>query len=195
VSLVVEIAIPVDVSARYIHVVTSDSDWLLRSDWSRRSPEFGGLRVHASDGASFVAMEFAPLAGLESPAPEPLWRLWLGLHVHRNILQAVGRHWLRYAALDWSHQPLAIGDDPEAATRVATWGAKLTWVCEFLLRSVPGDSLGWMATPIVKFDLEGEIRIAFIAPDWNKPNSLPPEVVAQWPQCDERGLVFMVGRS
>lgn len=175
--------------------MTSARDWLQRSDWRRRQPGFGELRLQVAGDTAFAAMEFIPRVAIEPLVPEPLWQLWLGLDVHRNILEAVSRHWLRYAALDFGHEPLAITDAPHNAARVASWGAKLTWVAEFLLRSVPREMLGWMAAPRLLFDLEGEIRLVFVGPDWSAPTRLPPEVVAEWPRCNERGLIFAVGRS
>lgn len=167
------------------------TDWLERAAWSLRSPEFGDL----SEDAKGVVMAFPGTPKVT--VSEPLWELWRQLPAHPNILEAVATKSLRYAALDWQCGPVAIADDPDAAADIATRGYELTWICEFLYARVPTHSLAWMACPIVKFDLEGEIRIAFITASSANPRSLdrlPPEAVDRWPQLDKRGLVFVVGQ-
>lgn len=136
--------------------VAAELDWIERSDWSQRAAEFGRLRVVQSAGGAVVAMEFAPSCVIDEPAPVR-WQLWRRLAVRRNILEVVDDSWLRYAALDWRSAPLVL-DNGRAAARLATWAAALSWVGEHLLRSVPADRLGWLASPIVKLDLEGVAR-------------------------------------
>ncbi len=176
------------------------ADWLERADWSRRSVEFGGLREERDrQRVAFVAMELAPPTW--AGAFERLWQLWLRLPKHPNVLEALGEHGdserlLRYAAIDWKHRPVVLNVDPQGAARLASWGVDLAGTCEFLVFCVPKDIRGWFACPIVRIDLEGEVRIAFVPArgDAALTARLPPEVGAQWPTCDERGLVFVVGQ-
>lgn len=173
--------------------MAAELDWIQRSDWSQRAPQFGDLRVLQAGSGAVVAMAFAPSAGTEDATPSPLWQVWRRLAAHRNVLEVVRDGWLRYAALDWRHAPLVV-DGAAAAARFATWGATLSWVGEHLLRSVPGDQLGWLASPIVKFDLEGALRVAFVTPDRREPRCAP-ELIERWPFCDERGLIFALARA
>jgi hypothetical protein len=62
-------------------------DWLARSDWTRRSAEFGQVVPQAAQ----VLMEFLPTL------PPPVWELWIGLRAHPNILTAAEPGLLRYA--------------------------------------------------------------------------------------------------
>lgn len=175
-------------------------DWLERVDWSRRSVEFGGLREGRDRGqGAFVAMEFAPPGS--NVVFERLWQLWLGLPKHPNVLEAVGdngdsQRLLRYAAIDWNHPPTVLSGDPQGAGRLASWGVDLVRTCEFLSSVVHKDVLGWFACPIVRIDLEGEVRVAFLSAkgDAALTARLPPEAVDQWPRCDDRGLIFVVGQ-
>ena len=176
-------------------------DWLERADWSRRSVEFGALREERDRGRmALVAMEFTPprVAGVVF---ERLWQLWLALPKHPNVLEAIGdnrdsQRLLRYAAIDWKHPPITLSGDPQGAARLASWGVDLVRTCEFLSSFVQKDVLGWFACPIVRIDLEGEARVAFVPAkgDAALTARLPPEAVDQWPRCDDRGLVFVIGR-
>ena len=137
-------------------------------------------------------MDFDPS---ESSASTRLWELWCGLSKHPNILDAVEHGVLRYAALDWEHPPQQLDENSVAA--VATWGVELVRSYEFLMYSVAKHELGWFATPIVKLDLEGEVRLAFVSAKDNVQlmNELPPDLRDRWPHCDEVGLVYVVGRA
>ena len=163
-----------------IGVVTSGSEWLARSDWSLRSPEFGDL----DEGDAHVRMAFA--------TADSIWKVWRALPSHRNVLapDPSASSALRYAALDWKHAPLIVDGDPEAAARLATWGAELSWVAELLFRFAPRSALPQLRCPDVYVDLDGEIRVAF-----SGARSLPPEVVHdEGPGVDEPRLVFVVGQ-
>ncbi len=145
-------------------------------------------------------MEFAPPSG-SGVVFERLWQLWIGLPKHPNVLEAVGdngdsQRLLRYAAIDWEHPPTVVGGDPQGAARLASWGVDLVRTCEFLSSIVHRDVLGWFACPIVRIDLEGEVRVAFVPAkgDAAMTARLPPEAVDQWPRCDDRGLIYVVGQ-
>lgn len=176
-------------------------DWLERSDWSRRSVEFGGLREGRDRArAALVAMEFAPPGG-SGGVVERLWQLWLALPKHPNVLEAVGENGdsqrlLRYAAIDWKYPPITLSGDSNGAARLASWGVDLVRTCEFLSSCVHKDVLGWFTCPIGRIDLEGEVRLAFVPAkgDAALTARLPPELIDQWPRCDDRGLVFVIGQ-
>ncbi len=164
----------------------ADPEWLGRAAWDKRSPEFGELSCDLSK----VTMSF----GSSALVPAALWTIWAALPRHPNILEAVGPGGLRYAALDWIRGPVAIDSDPTAPASLAGWGATLTRIYEFLFRRVPSVQLGWLTCPFVRFDLEGELRIAFVM-GAAQATALPPEVIQHWPSCDERSLVFTVGKA
>ena len=145
-------------------------------------------------------MEFTP-SGVSGVVFERLWQLWLALPKHPNVLEAIGENGdsqrlLRYAAIDWKHQPISLSGDPQGAARLASWGVDLVRTCEFLSSFVLKDVLGWFACPIVRIDLEGELRVAFVPAkgDAAMTARLPPEAVDQWSRCDDRGLVYVVGQ-
>ena len=156
-------------------------DWLERCDWSRRSAEFGELTLHGEH----VKMEYV------APVPARLWELWRSLRAHPNILRADEPRRLRYAALDWTFEPVAYEHDGRIAERVATWGIVLARVYEFVIDQIGIDQLAWFCTPLVKVDLEGVLRIAFRSAG----DKLPPETMDQWPICNERALVFAIGTT
>ena len=118
-----------------------------------------------------------------------LWRLWLKLPRHRNIIAARTRGWLRFAALDWRFQIPEENHDVHVATR----GYELTWPCEFLLRVAPAGSLRELVAPILYVDVQREARLVFESPNMEPHPRLPPEAAAG-NDCDERALVFVVGR-
>jgi hypothetical protein len=89
-------------------------DWLARSDWARRSPEFGVLSMRELH----VVMEYLPALA------EQTWERWRALPPQTNILKPERVGFLRYAALDWAHERLAI-TDPTSFSRFATWGLVL----------------------------------------------------------------------
>ena len=145
-------------------------------------------------------MEFTP-PGVSGVVFERLWQLWLALPSHPNVLEAIedrgdSQRLLRYAAIDWKQPPITLSGEPQGAARLASWGVDLVRTCEFLSSFMPKDVLGWFACPIVRIDLEGEVRVAFVPAkgDAALMARLPPEAVDQWPRCDDRGLVHVVGQ-
>ena len=131
-----------------------------------------------------IQMEYRPAL------PAQVWQRWLKLEPQTNILVADRMGILRYAAIDWTHERLAI-TDPTTLARFATWGMVLARAYDHLVRHVKMENLAWMAKPLVKFDVEGVMRIGFLqarAP-------LPPELLDQWPYCDERALVYVVAQT
>jgi len=133
--------------------------------------------------------------------------LWLELPTHPSVLDAVepfGKSGLllRYAALDWNHRPLEIlgrrseRERARAVKRLTMWGAQLSHAYGVLSHDVPKAEIGHLLCPFVKLDLEGHVRIGFLpaSPSIRATNRyMPPEAKAQWPRCDPRGLVYLVG--
>ena len=155
-------------------------DWLERCDWAKRSPEFGVL----GEDVTRVQMEYLPVL------PKRAWDLWHALPDQTNILRVDRVGFLRYAAFDWTHQRLAI-DSPTALARLGSWGLVLARAYRHVAKWA-GDDSAWLAQPLVKFDLEGVMRIGFLPAAGEH---LPPETLDQWPLCDERALVYVVART
>jgi tetratricopeptide (TPR) repeat protein len=154
------------------------ADWISRSAWHLRSAEFGPL---VSD-AGTVGIE---LAGVS----DELWRQWVSLPRYPTIMQALRPTRLRYAAIDWTTRPITLGDAP-SYRRIAARGIEIAQTFEWLLQNVSVDNAAWFANPIVMFDLEGELRLAFLT----RGDAAPPESLLNFPHCDERGFVYVVGK-
>jgi len=167
--------------------------WLEHSDWARRRPEFGEL-VTRTDG---VAMEFAKFGKCDETVSWDLWIRWERLGAHPNILTVAESNLLWYAAIDWKHERVALDQDAAVTQRLATWGNVLVTTYEYIAKNVPQQQLALMACPIVLFDLEGSMRIAFVSAGksekWLK--RLPPEIFDSWPYCSEASLVFVIGHA
>ena len=138
-------------TARYARGV---NDWVDRTSWWRRPDEFGEL-VRSSRGDVWF----------EVPGgSDELWNAWMALPPQRNVLCACERHRVRYAAIDFAHQPLRITGDPASEARLATWGSKLTWVGELLLDCVPPAALALFTSWTVYVDVACDLRVGFSAP-------------------------------
>ncbi|MEO8701315.1 MAG: hypothetical protein ABI867_14805 [Kofleriaceae bacterium] len=154
---------------------------------------FGALRAHwpSSDDQRIVVME------LDTPAT--VRDAWLGVPAHPNVLDAVTCTrkpclLVRYAAIRWNHVILHADSEGADAT-LARWGKQLVAAYMMLRAHVP-EQLVWFTNPLVLFDLEDHVRLAFLAVSPARPETtrhLAPELVRRWPRCDEPALVFLVG--
>ena len=175
-------------------------DWLAGTSWDLRPPEIGALHEH-TDGNGLRSVAFELTAG-DDDAVERLWRPWLTLPTHAHILEAIAVGRVRYAAIDFTRVPVAIHGPARAAAateghrQLAQWGLQLARTLRFVSACVPEGELGWFACPFALVDAAGDMRIGFMPPAHSAvhANRLPPEVIASWPQCDDRGLVFVVGQ-
>ena len=174
----------------YTTFVTGNSP-IDRADWRLRSPELHALRTY-NDGRPIVVMEFEPAE--PDRVDEWLWlrQLWLDLPPHAHILDAIDRGagadiLLRYAAIDWQREPV----DLEAnARRVATWGAQITGAYRSISSALSATELGHFLRPLIKLDLTGNVRLAFLPIDRSDPR-LPP----RWPECNEHAVMNTIGRA
>ena len=91
------------------------------------------------------------VAAMVSPAKDARdWHraceLWRSLPPHLNLIELLERTTggdllVRYAAIDWTHQPLRV-DEPWTIKMVATWGLQLTEVVALIVAHVPADEAG-----------------------------------------------------
>lgn len=161
----------------------SVGEWLGRADWTQRTAAFDDLVAEYG----LVTMAFAP-PGAPVSCSEQVWQVWSTLPRHRNVLEAVGRGRVLYAPLDWTWRV-----DPK---RLADVGVELARAYSFLTAWVPARQLAWLTAPLVSFDLDGGVRLAFVSVDREHvlTEAIPPEALEQWPHCTERGAVFTVGQ-
>ena len=125
-------------------------DWLERSDWKKRPPEFGTL-LDTEPHVTMVCLQ----------GTERLWTAWQRLPEHRNILVATGSHRLRYSALDFTRTPPAMTGDITPIVRLATCGSVLTRVAEHLLSKVPDTARHLFLGIEPYLDVTGEPRVGF----------------------------------
>jgi hypothetical protein len=170
-----------------------------RADWSRRSAEFGVLHEHSDPyHGRLVVMELEPT---EPKAASEWLRLcdrWLELPKYPNVLRPLGRGdgaklLLRYAALDWNREPLDLQTSPRARI-VANWGVQLTDVLRRIWDDRPNEDATLFLRPLIKIDLEGDLRIGFLPVVRGDPR-LPPELRKWNPRADERTAMYVVGRA
>lgn len=175
--------------------MTALADLLERAHWRHRTAPFGELRESCDRaGRDFVGMELV-FDGVRDDLVDALWRVWVGLPAHPQILDAVTTHdgarLVRYAAIDWRAKPV------RDVAQLATWGIELARIARFLVTCVPEGSRGWLACPFMVVDVEGSLRVGFVPPpaktEWMV--HVPPETAADWPRCDERGMVHVVGTA
>jgi hypothetical protein len=180
-------------------------EWIRRSMWALRSPEFGEL------GSAFVqshmmgewrrervvTMQYAKTGSACVRVAEPLWRLWQDLPRHPVLFEVLEPGILRYAAIDWTQPRIALGVRPADDLRIAAWGIELAQTMELVLSRVPAAQAAWFTSPIVKIDLEGQLRVGFasVGRDSLPSDCAPPELHLQWPLCTERSFVYAVGRG
>ncbi len=163
-------------------------DWLDRADWQLRSPEFGGLHMHKRDGR-VVAMDYTPRERATSAEWMLLRKLWLDLPPHPHVLEAVDRGegatlLLRYAALYWQHPGIQLHANRRAGEMIAEWGDQVTRVFSMLRLRFPADELSQFLHPVVRIDLGGAARVAFLPVDPGERR-----------RCDEPMLVYAIGQA
>src|SRR3569623_659942 len=96
--------------------------------------------------------------GIDDPDfDRALWQRWLDI-VHSPAMfeplemTAKGELLLRYAAIDWTWEPVSI-EKERSAKQVATWGGVLTRLYDLVSVCVPREELGWFACPFSKIDI------------------------------------------
>src|SRR3954471_12293902 len=174
-------------------------EWLRRSMWALRSPEFGELgnafvQAHSITGwrrERVVTMQYANTGSACVRVAEPLWRLWQDLPRHPVLFEVLEPGVLRYAAIDWTQPRIVLGVRPADDLRLAAWGIELAQTMELVLSRVPAAQAAWFTSPIVKIDLEGQLRVGFasVGRDSLPADCSPPELHLQWPLCTERSFV------
>lgn len=177
------------------------ADWLERAKWIG-SAELGPLdQYQSATGERVVVMQVRCPGIADQNLLWPLWKRWLSLPRHENVLEAVapseGTHLLaRYAAINWETVPLAIDLSPVATTVVATWGVELTRAFEKIRACIVTGDLGWLACTFAKVDMQGAVRMGFVNPAGSEAlmHRTAPEVIAAWPHADERALVFAIAQ-
>jgi len=152
------------------------ADWIARSAWYQGS--LGRLVLDVG----VVEIE-------HDHVNDRLWALWIALPRYPTVIEALRPGRLRYAAIDWTDQPITL-DSAYAQARLAARGIELAQTLEWVLSNVKVDNAGWFANPIALYDLEGELRVAFVTGR----KVTPPETLLYFPQCDERGFVYVVGK-
>jgi hypothetical protein len=170
------------------------------SGWHDHSPEFVDVREY-DDGRPIVVMDLVPPdADVMHEAWDALTRLWLDLPPHANIIDAIARSGLgllvRFAALDWRHEPLVLGGDRRSNRQAAIWGLQLCDAMSLLVEEVGEDERGWFTCPMTKIDIDGQVRLAFLRVAPRHPRIgrfVAPEVQRAWPRCGEPGLVYLIG--
>ena len=127
------------------------------ADWQQRSPAFGALCEY-DDGRPVVAAPYLPEG--DSDAWRRLREVWLELSPHPHVLDALDASGdallLRYAALDWNDA----GEHAPAA--IAAWGAQVTDAVATIVAEVPAADARQFLRPVVRVDLLGAARVAFL---------------------------------
>jgi tetratricopeptide (TPR) repeat protein len=140
-------------------MMASAAEWLHRSMWAARSPEFGDLSAGFDhEGQPIVMMQF-------DSRPEeaaPLWQHWIERVRHRSVIPAVEPGLLRYTAINWRH---AKNGQFFASTRhIASLGLQLVSIYTHVIDAVGREDASWFSNPLVKVDLEDDLRVAFLKP-------------------------------
>src|SRR3569832_798583 len=141
-------------------------EWLRRSMWALRSAEFGELgtayvQIHTMGGRRrerVVTMQYAKTGGARARVAEPLWRLWQDLPRHPVLFEVLEPGVLRYAAIDWTQPRIGLGVRSADDLRLAGWGIELAQTMDLVRSRVPATQAAWFTSPIVKIDLEGQLR-------------------------------------
>src|SRR5450432_3266179 len=105
------------------------------------------------------------------------------------VIEALRPGRLRYVAIDRSDAPITL-DRARAQSRIAARGIELAQTLEWVLSNVTVDHAAWFANPIAHYDLEGELRLAFVTGR----DATPPESLLYFPHCTECGFVYVVGK-
>ncbi|HET9987534.1 MAG TPA: tetratricopeptide repeat protein [Kofleriaceae bacterium] len=110
------------------------------------------------DGQPIVTMQF-------DSRPEeaaPLWQRWIADLRHRSVIPAIEPGLLRYAAINWRHTK---GGEFFAGDRhIASLGLEVLSIYEHVIDRVGRENASWFANPLVKVDLEDDLRVAFLKP-------------------------------
>ena len=140
-------------------MMSAATDWLTRSMWAARSPEFGDLSTgFESDGQPIVTMQF------DSRPHEaaPLWQNWIANVRHRSVIPAIEPGVLRYTAINWRHTK---GGWFFAGDRyIASLGLELVSIYKHVHEVVGREDASWFANPLVKIDLEDCLRRSTSSP-------------------------------
>jgi tetratricopeptide (TPR) repeat protein len=127
--------------------------------WAARSPEFGDLSAgFDGDGQPIVRMQF-------DSRPEeaaPLWQHWIANVRHRSVIPAIEPGLLRYTAFNWRH---TIGGRFFGSSRhIASLGLQVVSIYSHVIDAVGREDSRWFSNPLVKVDLEDDLRVAFLRP-------------------------------
>ena len=164
------------------------AECLARVGWERRAPALGPLALRSSwpDQQRVVF-------GTAIPATSELAARWSRLKTSFDILVCEGvweqRVEVRYAAIDWSFQPLVL-DTREANVRAARWAFGLVRAFEFLFHTVGARHVGAFADASVYIDVLDRVRVGFFA----DPALRPSEMRQDSTICGECELVHVLGR-
>lgn len=154
------------------------------------------------DGRPIVVMELLPPdADVLNEAWTELTRRWLDLPPHANVLDAIARDGrfgllVRFAAIDWRHQRLVLDGDRRTTRLAAAWDVQLCYAMGLLLAEVDAAERGWFTCPLVKVDVDDQVRLGFLPVAPRHPHGgrfVAPEARRDWPRCEEQGLVYVVG--
>lgn len=149
-------------------------------------------------GVLALAMRYVPreVEGWDETAKQ-----WLTLPSHPNVLGALARDEqglvVRHAAINWKHGPSRLGN-PKSLTKVAGWGVQLAEALTFVVLHVEPTAAAWLSRPEAYVDLDDNLRLAFLPASPADPLALylwPDDVRRSWPACDERGFVYLVGKT
>lgn len=144
-------------------------EWRERTAWSNRTPDLARLDLFGGEPAIRLAQE--------GPEFDQLYQAWMPLAGQPMVLQPIRDGWFRYPAIDWTYR---------VANR-ASLGVELVRTYQMLLALVPYDQLGWFTRPIIHHDLDGNLRLAFMAPE-SRGHATPA-------RCSEQGLVHAIGNA
>jgi len=177
--------------------MASAADWLYRAAWDKRSAEFGHLQTAITverDGSTRMVPVMQLGAGIK--VVDQLWQRWQALPPHRVLLRVNRPGLLHFAAIDWTRRPIYAGMLAKDDAKVAGWGYQ---ICDALqiVHARSGGEGAWFACPLVQCDLEGVVRMGFVSPgrdSWSM-DLLPPEIMLDWPRCDELAFVYAAGQA
>ncbi len=157
------------------------------ADWSLHDGEFDGLRIVTQQSTPIPGMRLAP-PDLSREDWEPLYRAWLSLSPHPNMLEVLEAEppTLRYAAIDWNEKPQA-GDAFPTAIKIAH-------VFAHVVARVDRKNWVYFLVPKIVFDLRGEPRVWW-TPVWLTHPRIAPEAKSEWLEPTEKLLVYALGQA
>jgi tetratricopeptide (TPR) repeat protein len=162
-------------------------EWIERSAWELRSPEFGSLSYERGE----VCMGFANHADSPITVAPMLEELWRTVPPHPRMLEMLGPFRLKYAALDWEASRSQSSPDERWLAAV---GVFLVRTFQFLQRNKGMHQLAWFLCPLIYVDIFGDARFAF-GRDSRVVEPTAPEVFDRWPSCEPPAIIFAIGHA